>query len=121
MKKFVVRTAVVLALVASIGLAAPVAAFASGATTSTTTTTTTTIPFKARAHSLAAYRADRFAINQSFKWAMSAAQAVFQQAKDQATTAVARSTARAAYELALIQAAANRDSALTNLGKPPTH
>lgn len=122
MKKFTVRTAVALATVASVGLLAPVSAFASGSEPATTSTTTsTTIPLRTHPHTLAAYRADRMQINQAFKWAIASAQSIYQQARSQANTAAARGTARTAFELALIQAAAARDSELTALGGPPSH
>jgi hypothetical protein len=123
MRSLITRSAVALVAAASIGLVAPSVAFAAGgspAPTTTSTTTTTVATVKSHPRTLAAYRADRTAINQAFKWAVESAQTIFQQAKAQATTAAARSTARAAYELSLIQAAATRDNALTALGKPPT-
>jgi hypothetical protein len=67
------------------------------------------------------YKQARQVINQTFKNAVFTAQTIFQSAKGQATSASGRSTARAAYELALAQAVEARDIALTNLGKPPSH
>jgi maltose-binding protein MalE len=126
MKKFAARGVAALAIVASLALMAPMSAFASGtrpsvsSTTTSTSSTTTTLPVKPKHLDLAAYKQARNAINQAFKYAVTSAQAVFQAARNKATTAADRSTARAAYELALAQAAATRDAGLTSLGKPPS-
>ncbi|MHB1251582.1 MAG: hypothetical protein ACYC0I_05565 [Acidimicrobiales bacterium] len=69
---------------------------------------------------MSTYHAARLAINQAFKSAVSSAQAIYQSARAQASSVAALSTARAAYVLALTQAVAARDSALVNLGRPPS-
>jgi hypothetical protein len=127
MRKFVTRSVAALAIVSSIALVGPVAAYASGSGSGpvstfpvTTSSTTTTTLAKYHHLTLAQYRQLRQAINESFKNAVQVAQQTFQSSRSQATTAAARSTARATYELALAQAAAARDAALVNLGKPPT-
>ena len=91
--------------------------------TNTTPTTDPTSPANERKtwhEEMVTYHAARLAINQAFKSAVSSAQAIYQSARTQANSAAARSTARAAYVLALTQAFASRDSALTTLGRPPS-
>lgn len=91
--------------------------------TNTTPTTNPSPPANAQRiwhEEMVAYHAARLAINQAFKGAVSSAQAIYQSARTQAATAAARSTARAAYVLALTQAVASRDSALTTLGRAPS-
>ena len=124
MKEFVTRSVAALAIVASIALVGPLAAYASGSGPASTfpvatSSTTTTTLVKYHHLTLAQFKQLRQAINDSFKSAVQAAQQTFQASRGQATTAAARSTARATYELALAQAAAARDAALVNLGKPP--
>ena len=98
--------------------------------TTTTSPTETTFPFQNNDPSTAnaqktwreemkAYRQARFAISEAFKSAVSSASAIYAAARVQANTAAARSTARAAYVLALTQAVAARDAALNTLGNPP--
>jgi hypothetical protein len=70
---------------------------------------------------MSTYHAARIAINQAFKSAVSSAQAIYQSARAQASSIAALSTAHAAYVLALTQAVAARDSALVNLGRPPSN
>jgi hypothetical protein len=89
-------------------------------TTITDTTTTTVNPQKAYRQALATYIAARQAIAQTFKNEISAAKQQYESALSVATTGAQRSTARAAYALAVTQAAAQRSSSLTALGNPPT-
>ncbi len=83
------------------------------------TTTTTIGPLKAYRQVLAAYVAARKAIAETFKNAVNAAKSAYVTALAAATTGAERSTARAAYSLAIAQAAAARSSALIALGNPP--
>jgi hypothetical protein len=76
-------------------------------------------PWRAYRQALAAYVVARMTIAETFQKAVNAAQAAFLAARASATTGAERSTARAAYALAIAQAAAARSSALINLGKPP--
>jgi predicted PurR-regulated permease PerM len=128
MRKFLTRAVAAVVIAASVALVAPLAAYASGtqpnsgpAPTTSTSTTTSTYPQRVKHLDLSQYKQARQEINQTFKNAVFVAQAIFQSAKRQATNAAGRSTARAAYELALAQAVEARDIALTNLGKPPSH
>jgi hypothetical protein len=89
-------------------------------TTPTTEPAPPTTDRKTWHEEMVTYHAARLAINQAFKSAVSSAQAIYQSARTQATSAAARSTARAAYVLALTQAFASRDSALIALGRPPS-
>lgn len=141
MKMFASRGVAGLALVTILVVLSPSAAFASDhrgssgnndvttttadttPATDTTPTTDSPAPTNGRKNlheELVTYHAARLAINQAFKSAVSSAQAIYQSARSQANTAAARSTARAAYVLALTQAVAARDSALTTLGRPPS-
>lgn len=121
MKRFTARVLVSAVLLAGAACVVPGVASASNTRAVTTTSsTTTTQPAKFKRLSLAQYRFQREVINQTFKSAVLVAQSILQTALSQATNAAARSTARAAYVLALTEAAAARDAALSALGKPPT-
>ena len=114
-------------LIASLGVCANlllVAPAASGAGLSrphnnSTTTTINAAPQETHRQALAAYVAERKAIAENFKSAVNAAQAAFLSARASATNGAQRSTARAAYELAIAQAASVRSAALISLGNPP--
>lgn len=88
--------------------------------TTVTSLKATLNPHKAYRQALATYIAERSAIAEAFKNAVNAAQASFVEALASSTTAAQRSTARAAYDLAIAQAAAARSSALISLGNPPS-
>ncbi|MBW4078683.1 MAG: hypothetical protein HIU84_09295 [Acidobacteria bacterium] len=87
---------------------------------STSDSSTPTSDRKNWREEMSTYHQARLAINQAFKSAISSAHAIYQSALAQATSVSGRSTARAAYVLALTQAVAARDAALINLGRPPS-
>ena len=76
-------------------------------------------PWKAYRQALATYVAARKTIADNFRNAVQSAKATYEAALASATTGAERSTARAAYSLAIAQAAAARSSALISLGNPP--
>jgi hypothetical protein len=88
-------------------------------TLTTTTTSLANNAAKTYRRALTAYRAARKEIAGTFKNAVLTAHNEYQAALSSATTGAQRSTARAAYALAITQAAAVRSVALTNLGSPP--
>lgn len=88
---------------------------------STSDSSTPTNDRKTWREEMSSYHAARVAINQAFKSAVTSAQAIYQSARAQALSVAALSTAHAAYVLALTQAVAARDSALVNLGRPPSN
>lgn len=88
---------------------------------STSDSSTPTNDRKTWREEMSTYHAARVAINQAFKSAVTSAQAIYQSARAQASSVAALSTAHAAYVLALTQAVAARDSALVNLGRPPSN
>ena len=138
MKAFVPRSVAGLALATVLVILSPSAVYASDRHGQSDTTTTTidstptidptpTIDSTAPTNALkiwdeemVSYHAARLAINKAFKRAVFSTQAVYHSARLRANTAAARSTARAAYILALTQAVAERDSELTILGRPPS-
>ena len=98
----------------------------SGVTTTVpfATTTTTIASDKTTSHetyreALLAYFSARKQIAVTFKTAVSSARSTYEEATASATTGAERSTARAAYDLAIAQAAATRSAALTSLDNPP--
>jgi len=88
-------------------------------TTIPVTTTTTPNSLKSYHEALLAYFNARREIAETFKDAVSSAHATYEAATASATTGAQRSTARAAYDLAIAQAAAARSAALISLGNPP--
>jgi hypothetical protein len=92
-----------------------------GATTTTSATTSKPSgPWKTYYEELSAYVAARKQIAQTFRDAVGAAKQQFVTASSSASTVDERATARAAYALAIAQAAATRSAALVSLGNPPT-
>jgi hypothetical protein len=124
MVKSLPRAIATLGVCAGLFLVAPAASGAGlarshhGGNATTTTTLANSPKTYRQAH--AAYVAAREVIAQNFKNAVDAAQAAFVASRASATTGAQRSTARAAYALAIAQAAAARSAALISLGNPPT-
>jgi hypothetical protein len=83
------------------------------------TTTTTVNSLKTYHEALLAYFSERREIAATFKNAVMSARSTYESATASATTGAQRSTARAAYDLAIAQAAAARSAALISLGNPP--
>jgi hypothetical protein len=129
MKKSLPRTVASLSVCAALLLGASAASGAafrhsnsattSTAATSNATTTTTLGPWRTYRQLLATYIAARKVIGEDFRSAVEAAKATYYSALAAATTGAERSTASAAYDLAIAQAAATRSSALISLGNPP--
>lgn len=70
---------------------------------------------------LAAYKAERAAIETTFRMSVATARSNYQHALAGATTSAERSTIQQTMETAIIQAAATRSAALVALGSPPTY
>lgn len=119
MKKSLPRTIASLCMCATLLFCASAASGAPLARSNHGATTTTTFgPWKTYRQALAAYVAARKTIAETFRAAVQTAKSTYFAALASATPAE-RSTARAAYELAIAQAAATRSSALVSLGNPP--
>jgi hypothetical protein len=125
MKKSLSRTVASLSVCAALLFSASAASGAgfgrsnNGTGSHAATTTTTIGPWKAYRQALATYEAARKTIADNFRYAVQSAKATYEAALASATTGAERSTARAAYSLAIAQAAAARSSALISLGNPP--
>jgi len=119
MNRSAIRSVAALALVALLGLSAPVASFAG--TTTTTSTTTTTVISTMREYRVAEknYLEQLKVINQTFEAAVKLAKANFNIAMATATNSSDRITARAALRLAIANATSQRATSLIQLGRPP--
>ena len=117
MKRFVVRSIASAAMVATLALGTPVAAFAGNRASTTTTTTFSSLhAYQNAAH---AYRSKLKAINLAFIAAVRVAESKYHSAFAADNRSADRITARAVMRLAIDSATAKRASALTALGKPP--
>jgi hypothetical protein len=121
------RSIAVMAIATSSMLAPAIAgASAHGAHTGSDTTTTFASssdkpgPWKTYYQELAVYVSARKQIAQTFRAAVAAAKQEFDTASSAASTGAESATARAAYALAIAQAAQTRSAALVSLGNPPT-
>jgi len=101
-------------------IAASIPAVSYGAAKSGTTTTTINSSLKTYRIALRAYFEARVSIADAYKSAVQSAKSVCAAALSVATTTAERSAARAALQLAIVQATAVRQAALTQLGNPPT-
>ena len=127
MKSFTTRSVTVLAIAATLGLSAPVAAFADSTTTTlpttsttvATNTTTTPSPMKTWRIAEKAYLDERAAINQTYKAAVATARSAYDTALSTATTSAEKATARTTLDAALAAAVTARIAAFTALGNPP--
>lgn len=72
-----------------------------------------------RRHDLKVYRAEVIAIEKTYVAAVDQARSTLASALSVAVTLGQRSTARAQYTLAIVEATQARDQALVNLGPPP--
>ena len=117
MKSNFTRTATAVALSLGFGIAAPVAAFASGH--QPTTSVHGSARAQANATALRAYATAKLNINLAFKSTLAAARTTMQTALSAATTDAARTAAQSAYRTALKSAISARQSAFATLGKPP--
>jgi hypothetical protein len=117
MKQFVVRGMVTLGLVTSLGLGVSAVASAGGTPSRGTTTASS---FRTYQKQLATYRANRNAIEATFRSSIQAAHSIYQQALSTATTSAQRSAAEQTEVTAVINAASARSSALVALGNAPT-
>jgi len=132
--KFTTRSAVVVAMIAGLGISAP--AIASADTTTTTApTTTTTIATAAPNHKTSdrpwrqwrktenAYLAQLRVINRTFRASVDVARneywAAIKASKGSANRQAARAAARAALTLSIANSMEARSTALTTLGAPP--
>ena len=101
MKSFTTRSVTVLAIAATLGLSAPVAAFADSTTTTlpttsttvATNTTTTPSPMKTWRIAEKAYLDERAAINQTYKAAVATARSAYDTALSTATNAAGAANA----------------------------
>jgi uncharacterized protein YpiB (UPF0302 family) len=112
MKKLSGRSFVAVAMVTGLFLATPLAASAGTERSKTSSART-------YHQEIVAYRESRLAIQLAFQSAVNTARANFVEARAIATTSAQRSAAQQALTTAIIQAASERSSALTNLGAPP--
>ena len=106
------------ALVLAMTIAASIPAVSYGAAKSGTTTINSSL--KTYRIALRAYFEARVSIADAYKSAVQSAKSVCAAALSVATTTAERSAARAALQLAIVQATAVRQAALTQLGNPPT-
>jgi len=111
-----------MAIAATLGLSAPVAAFADSTTTlPTTTVVTTTVPNPMKAWRIAeaSYLNKRAAIQQTYLAAVATARATYYTSLANATTSVEDATARTILDQAIATAILARSSAYVALGNPP--
>jgi hypothetical protein len=122
MKQFVVRGAVALGLVTSLGLGLSAVASAGSSPHGTVTTTTGAVSsaMKTYQRQLSAYHASREAIEDIFRASIQTARSTYQKSMLTATTSAERSAAQQSKVTAIIQAAETRSSALVALGNAPT-
>jgi len=125
MKKFTVRSLLVLGIVATLGLTTPVIASAGSGSRAGSNSNKNAGPSsnsnskKTYRQQIAAYNASRQAIEDGFHLAVSTAQVTLYTALATAKSSAQRSAERQAMQAAIIQAAATRSSALTTLGNRP--
>jgi hypothetical protein len=114
MKALATRSIAALAIVATLGVSGPVAAYANRGTM---TTVHGTLPI--RHLDRQAYLAAQAAIARAFSSSITSAKDVYRATMSNATTSAERNTARAALKLAIVQASAFRGASLLELGRPP--
>lgn len=116
MLKTVKRTIAAVAIVVTLGVGAPVVAYA-GTTAIASSTVITTMKQYRAAEKL--YQQKLRQINLDFVEAVNAAKAALVLATGRSSTATERISARASYRYAITEATINRSNALALLGKPP--
>jgi hypothetical protein len=134
MMKFTTRSAVVVAMIAGLGISAPAIATADTTTTTAPTTTTTIVtaapnhktldtPWKQWRKTENAYLAQLRVINRTFRASVDVARkeywAAIKASKGSGNRQAARAAARAALTLSIANSMQARSTALTTLGAPP--
>jgi hypothetical protein len=121
MKGFVGRTVTTVAILATLGVGAPLAAVAATTTPTTTTTVSSSIIVTMKQYRVAerTYLAKLKVINVTFLGAILTAKSNFASALQTATNSTERISARAAMRVAIAEATSARANALSALGNPP--